>query len=53
MTRGDVAHQKAEHIKSLPYFNQYDDISNDIDDFELFEKYIYIYIWMVLVIFFA
>ena len=38
MTRGDVAHKNTEHIRTLTYYNQYDNISNDIDDFELLEK---------------
>lgn len=38
MTRGDPAAKSADNVRTLVYYNQYDDISNDMDDFELLEK---------------
>ena len=38
MTRGDAVSKSANNVRNLVYFNQYNEFSNDMDDFELLEK---------------
>lgn len=38
-TRGDVNNVSGEKVRNEKYFTEFDNSSNDIDDFELYEKY--------------